>query len=680
MNKNADYVSAYRSMYMIRSAEEEVARIYPSDKIKSPVHLSIGQEIISVAVCQALNPKDVVFGTYRSHALYLAKTGDLEGFFAELYGKVTGCCKGRGGSMHLALPSKGMMGTSAIVATTIPLAVGYAYAEKLRGADTTVVVFLGDGATEEGVFHESLNFAALKSLPVIFVCENNQYAIHTHQAARQSRADICSIARSHGVGSVRLANSGFDEIYKTVDEIKVEISNGCIRPHLIECLTSRWREHVGPGEDFSLGFRDEDEIKVWRENDQMLYLCGRLPVELSSKIRAEVDSAVASAIKFAEDSLYPHVSSLFDSKLSDKCSVYAPNQEQVRTELGRDIKYSEAIHEALDLEMCKDSDVVLYGLDVDDPKGILGTTLGLNTKYGVGRVFGTPLSEDSMTGVGIGMALAGLRPIHVHIRMDFLMLAMNQLVNIASKYRYMFGDQFTVPLVIRAIVGRSWGQGAQHSQAFHSFFMHVPGVKVVAPSNPFDAKGCMIAAIRDPEPVIYMEHRLLHSQIGPVPKNSYEVKPGKARVVVDGSDITLVGISYMALECQRAAVYLQDKRISAEVIDPIWLSPLDIDTIIKSVEKTKKVIIVDNGWTTCGASSEIAALISEQLSIDETVIIRRMGFAQTTCPTAPTLEAAFYVNAIDIATYCYRVLSDSSEVWVPDSKPELSTFTFKGPF
>src|ERR671934_2730203 len=212
--------------------------------------------------------------------------------------------------------------------------------------------------------------------------------------------------------------------------------------------------------------------------------------------------------------------------------------------MGRILSYIEAIREATDQEMERDSSVVVFGLDVDDPKAIQGTTGGLLEKYGQERVFGTPLSEDAMTGAAVGMALAGLRPIHVHIRMDFLLLAMNQLVNVAAKSRYMYGGRVAVPLVVRSMIGKSWGQGAQHSQGLYSFFMHVPGLKVVAPSNSYDAKGCLAAAVRDDNPVLYVEHRLLHFQNGPVPDGLYQVPPGKARVTATGTDVTLVGISY----------------------------------------------------------------------------------------------------------------------------------------
>ncbi len=218
-----------------------------------------------------------------------------------------------------------------------------------------------------------------------------------------------------------------------------------------------------------------------------------------------------------------------------------------------------------------------------------------------------------MTGVAVGMALAGLRPIHVHIRMDFLMLAMNQLVNVAAKCRYMYGGRASVPMVVRSMIGKSWGQGAQHSQGLYSFFMHVPGLKVAAPSTPYDAKGCLIAAIRDDDPVLYVEHRMLHFQSGPVPEGAYTVAPGRARITAAGDDVTLVGVSQMQIECLAARRHLETVGVRAEVIDPVWLSPLDVNTIAASAEKTGRLIVVDNGWTTCGAGAEIVAQVAERL-------------------------------------------------------------------
>ena len=666
----------YRSIYRIRRAEEEVARLYPSDKIKSPVHLSIGQEAISVGVCEALATQDVVFGTYRSHALYLAKTGDLKGFFAELFGKSTGCCQGKGGSMHLANLEMGMMGTSAVVATTIPQAVGYAYAMKMRGEKKIVAVFLGDGSTEEGVFHESLNFAALKALPIIFVCENNGYAIHTHQSQRQHLADISAIVRAHGIETKRIDNNDSRALYQLVKSASHSMRTEETKPLFIECFTSRWKEHVGPQEDFYLGYRSEQDVEEWKKSDDVIKLGACLAEVVKSQIEREVEAEIQVAIKFAEDSPFPTKDALFKDVYFEAAAI----KSEVNQSESRNLTFIDALQEAFDQAMDLDDSVVVFGLDVDDPKAILGSTRGLPQKYGDKRVFGTPLAEDAMTGVAIGMAIAGLRPVHIHIRMDFLMLAMNQLVNIAAKTRYMFGGQASVPMVVRSIIGRSWGQGAQHSQAFHSYFMHVPGLKVVAPSNPHDAKGCLIAAIKDNDPVIFVEHRLLHSQIGPVPVNAFEVLPGKARVALTGKDITLVGISHMQVECMRAHRYLLGVQISAEVIDPIWLSPLDMETILNSVSKTRRLIIVDNGWTTCGAASEIASNVAQHFEGCADIKIRRMGFEPVPCPTTPSLENHFYPNSLSIASLSYKLTKDINSDWVPEINPDFQDVEFKGPF
>ena len=343
----------------------------------------------------------------------------------------------------------------------------------------------------------------------------------------------------------------------------------------------------------------------------------------------------------------------------------------------RILTYVDAVREAADQEMARDPRVLVFGLDVDDPKCIQGTTKGLLEKYGAGRVFGTPLSEDAMTGAAIGMALAGLRPIHVHIRMDFLMLAMNQLVNVAAKSRYMYGGQVQIPLVVRSMIGKSWGQGAQHSQGLYSFFMHVPGLKVVAPTTPHDAKGTLLAAIRDDDPVMYVEHRILHFEKGPVPEEPYVVAPGKARVAAAGRDVTLVGISQMLLECLKAREELASVGIDAAVIDPVWLAPLDIDTIAESVRETGRLLVVDNGWTMCGAGAEIVAQVAERLQGEREIRVKRMGFEPVTCPPTPALEDRYYPNGHTIAAAAHELVRGSAD-WAP-VRPEQD-IQFRGPF
>jgi pyruvate/2-oxoglutarate/acetoin dehydrogenase E1 component len=346
----------------------------------------------------------------------------------------------------------------------------------------------------------------------------------------------------------------------------------------------------------------------------------------------------------------------------------------------QNVSYVEAVCEAQHQEMERDARVVVFGLDVDDPKAIQGTTKGLWQKFGRDRVFGTPLAEDGMTGVAIGMALSGLRPVHVHIRMDFVMLAMNQLVNIAAKSHYMYGGRVHVPLVIRGMIGKSWGQGAQHSQSLYSLFMHIPGLKVAVPSTPYDAKGCLIAAIRDENPVVYIEHRILHFQRGPVPEEMYEVQSGKARVTRPGTDITLVGISQQQLECLRAARYLEDIGIQCEVIDPIWLNPLDIDGIAASARKTGRLLVVDNDWVMCGAGSEIVASVMERTQHDAHIKVMRMGYANTSCPPTPGLESAFYPNGRTIAAAARTLVTGKRDDWLPAERADLAEIDFKGPF
>lgn len=344
------------------------------------------------------------------------------------------------------------------------------------------------------------------------------------------------------------------------------------------------------------------------------------------------------------------------------------------------LTYVEALREAVQQEMRLDPSVFVFGLDVDDHKAIQGSTRGLVEEFGAERVFGTPLSEDAMTGVAIGAAMAGMRPVHVHIRMDFLMLCMNQLVNIAAKSRYMYDGQVRVPLVVRCMIGKSWGQGAQHSQGLHAMFMHVPGLKVVAPSNAYDAKGCLIAAIRDNNPVIFVEHRLLYPTDAFVPAEPYEVTFGKARIAAAGDDITIVGISNMQLECMRAHELLVDVGVNAEVIDPISLVPLDIDTIVQSVRRTGRLLIVDNAWTNCGASAEIAARVAEEL--EQPIKVRRMGYAPTTCPTSPVLEREFYADAGKIAQTALKMVRPEAPVWQPDPERAKLAYQvkFRGPF
>ena len=314
----------------------------------------------------------------------------------------------------------------------------------------------------------------------------------------------------------------------------------------------------------------------------------------------------------------------------------------------RKLTFPQALREALDQAMERDDRVFVMGQGVDDPTGMFGTTLDLHKKYGSERVFDTPLSENAMTGVTVGAAIAGLRPVYIHNRPDFLMLAMDQIVNHASKWSYMFGGHVNVPLVIRAVIGRGWGSAAQHSQSLHGLFMHVPGLKLVMPSTAYDAKGLLITSIADNNPVIFIEHRWSYKHEGHVPKELYSIPFGKGVVRRLGKDVTIVGISYMVIEALRVAAQLQEKGYDLEVIDLRTLKPLDEQIILNSVKKTGRLIIVDTDWVTGGVTAEIAAIVAEKGFEYLKAPIKRVGWPDVPVPASYVLEEAFYPGAEQI--------------------------------
>jgi pyruvate dehydrogenase E1 component beta subunit len=322
----------------------------------------------------------------------------------------------------------------------------------------------------------------------------------------------------------------------------------------------------------------------------------------------------------------------------------------------RILSYPEAIREALAQSLAHDPSVFVMGQGVDDPSGMFGTTLGLQERFGPRRVFDTPLAENGLTGIAVGAAIGGMRPVYLHNRPDFLLLAMDQLVNHAAKWRYMFGGAACVPLVVWSCTGRGWGAGAQHSQALQGLFMHAPGLKVVMPSSCHDAKGLMISAIADGDPVIVMEHRLNFRKKGHVPEEPYRVPIGKGVVRRLGADVTVVAISHMVTEACLAADELSAEGIEAEVVDLRTLRPLDEEVVLSSIARTGRLVVADTGWRTGGVTAEIAALAAE----------KGLGFlkapvARVACPDVPTpagytLEAAFYPGKAEIAAAARKLV------------------------
>ena len=349
----------------------------------------------------------------------------------------------------------------------------------------------------------------------------------------------------------------------------------------------------------------------------------------------------------------------------------------------RNLKFYEAIREATAISLQDDPSVYLIGLGVPDPKGIFGTTEGLQSKFGSDRVMDMPISENGMTGVAIGSALVGMRPILTHQRVEFALLSMEQIVNQAAKWFHMTAGKNNIPLVIRMIIGRGWGQGAQHSQSLESWFAHIPGLKVVMPATPYDAKGLLISAVEDNNPVIFMEHRWLHNTFGEVPEEKYKVPIGEAKIINKGSDITIVSHSYMSIEALKSAKILKKHNVSCEIVDLRSLRPLDVNTIITSVKKTKRLLVVDNGWTKFGVSAEIISSITEKIFSDLKSAPKRIGIEDVPIPSTRALAIHSYptpskiINAVSDLIGVEINLTEEEKKQDPLDIPDQN---FTGPF
>lgn len=351
----------------------------------------------------------------------------------------------------------------------------------------------------------------------------------------------------------------------------------------------------------------------------------------------------------------------------------------------RILKFSEAIREATDQCMENDPRVYVMGLGAPDPKGIFGTTIGLQEKYGEKRVMDMPTSENGMTGIALGSAIVGLRPIITHQRVDFALLSLDQIINNAAKWHYMFDRQMTAPVVIRLIIGRGWGQGPQHSQSLQSLFAHIPGLKVVMPSTPSDAKGLLVAAVEDNNPVIFMEHRWLHNVTGHVPQEIYRTPIGVAKKLHEGGDITIVATSLMSLEALHAAKILAEQGIQADVIDVRCLKPLDEESILQSVRKTGRLIVADADWKMLGFGAEVLAIVSEELGTELKCNPARVAFPDHPVPTSWYLANRYFPNFNHIVNAAKKMMGvpvaeDDFSAIAFDKPHDVPDESFKGPF
>jgi len=625
------------TMLRIRCFEERTAELFKAGVVKGTAHSYAGEEAIAAGTCLNLTPQDYVGSYHRGHGHCIAKGARTDRMMAELMGRETGYCRGLGGSMHIADLDLNILGANGIVGATMPLGTGAALAAKLRGTRQVVVAFFGDGAANQGVFHESLNLAAVWKLPIVFVCENNHFALNT--AFRQTTAveQIALRAAAYGMPGRTIDGNDAVEVHAVVGDA-VERARAGEGPSLIEAMTWRWGAH-----SMRANLREprsEDDMTAWKARDPVLAMQRRVAeaapggadtvARLQASVQAEIDAAVA----FGSASPEP------DAQLM-LAAVYAPHVAHAEpAERGtRELTFADALNEAMRQEMERDPDVFVMGEDVAETGGIFQTTKGLVERFGRERVRDTPISEATFCGAGVGAAIAGLRPIVEVQIFDFVTQMMDMVVNQAAKFRYMNGGRPTVPLVIRGPQGGGIRLAAQHSQSLEAWFAHIPGLVVVAPSTPYDAKGLLTAAIRDDNPVIFLEHKLLYlGQAGPVPEPPYAIPLGRAEIKRPGRDVTILATQAMVARALGAAAQLEREGISAEVIDPRTLRPLDDAMILESVRRTGRLVIVHEACVTGGWGAEVSARVMEQAFDWLDAPVTRLGGLDVPMPFNDTLE------------------------------------------
>ncbi len=627
----------YVTMRRIRAFEDKTADLFQEGVVKGTAHSYKGEEAIAAGVCATLRDDDIIASYHRGHGHCIAKGARIDRMMAELMGRQTGYCQGLGGSMHIADMELNIMGANGIVGAAMPLATGAGLAARLQGSDRVAVAFFGDGASNQGVFHESLNLAAVWKLPVIFVCENNQYALTTSYRNTTAVSQVSNRAASYEIPGITVDGNDGVEVYLVLREA-VDRARAGEGPTLIEAMTYRHGQH-----SLRVNLQDprpEDEREAWMERDPIARMEQRLSSEGGfsddqfDETGRAVEDEIETAVTFGRESPEPALQVMLDA-------VYAPHaaHSEPGPDTERMLSYPEALNEALDQEMLRDESVFLMGEDVGATGGIFGVSKGLMERYGAERVRDTPISEATFVGCGVGAAIAGMRPV-VEIQIfDFVALTMDMLVNQAAKFRFMLGGKPTVPLVVRGPQGGGIRLAAQHSQSLEAWFTHVPGLVVAAPATPYDAKGLLVAAIRDDNPVVFLEQKLLYlGGTGPVPEELYAIPLGKADIKRAGSDVTVVATSAMVPRALSAATVLERDGISVEVIDPRTLQPLDEETILSSVRKTNRLLIVHEAWVRGGFGAEVAAMVVDKAFDHLDAPIARLGAPHTPMPYNDRLE------------------------------------------
>lgn len=633
-----------RMMHRIREFEGLAARGYSQGKIAGFLHLSDGQEASSVGIMSALRPDDFVMTHYRDHGHALARGVPAGPLMAELYGRVDGVAKGRGGSMHFFSAEHNFLGGWAIVGGQVPLAVGYAFATEFRREqmgqerDEIGVVVMGEGSTNIGYFFEAMNFAALWKTPLVFVVENNGYAMGTAIETHSAVTTIADKAKAFNIPSrtidgmdVLATSAAMREVVEEVRETR--------EPQLVEIMTYRFRAHSMADPDL---YRTKEEIAEWRERDAIERLADQL-VEAEmldddswASIRADNEKVIADAVAFADQSPEPPLSDLTADIVVEPPPPIEPSGPT------REMTMAQALNAALDEWMAENPAAFVMGEDINAYGSAYGVTRDLPKKFGDARVRDTPIAEGAIVGVAVGAAMAGLRPVAELMTINFALLASDAIINHAAKIRSMFGAQANVPLVIRTN-GSGRQLGATHSQNFEAMFAHIPGLRVAAPATAYDAKGMLAAALRLDDPTLFNENQLLYREKGDVPEGLYTLPVGKAHVEREGEPggLTLIGYSRGLKIAMAAAERLAEEfGLEAEVINLRWLRPLDTETVLESVKKTNRALVVEEDWRSYGIGAEVAARIQEEAFDWLDAPVMRVAGIEAPMPYAANLEEA----------------------------------------
>ena len=649
-------------MQLIRQTEEQLARCHQRGLIHGACHTYVGQEAIAVGVCSHLRRDDVVFSTHRGHGHALAKGLPPVELIAELFGRETGCSRGRGGSMHLFAPEIGMMGTSGIVGPCILQAAGAGYSFKLLKTDRVAVAFFGDGAVNNGAFHEGLNMASIWRLPVLFVCENNQFATEVPFQFVAGNPSVASRGAAYGIPGVEVDGNDVGAVAAAAGEAVARARSGG-GPTLLECKTYRTRPHSEGMGDYT--YRTREEVAAWRERCPikrlravMLEQTLATEAELDA-LDAEIQAEIAAASQAAEQAPWP-------AAAAARAHVYCEQEPGVRGQESearpgaatREISFAAATVEALDFEMARNPGIFVFGEGIGVRGGNFGTTAGLFAKYGAERLRDTPICERGFVGLGCGAAMTGARPVIDFMFVDFLNDAFGELINQIAKMQYMSSGRLRMPILLRGCVGIGHSAATHHSGSYHSIYSHIPGLRVVVPATPYDAKGLLTRALRCDDPVLFLEPRELMASKGPVPAEPYEIEFGKARIARAGRDLTIVAIALMVQRSLAAAELLAKDGISVEVIDPRTVSPLDTETILASVKRTGRLLIVDEAFAPCSLGAEIAARVADAGFDDLDAPIRRLNGAFCPTPYSPSLEKVVTPQVADVVRAIRELLAE----------------------